>query len=151
MVGTGPVCEAATAQLGEAGATLAEPRLDAECDVLFVAGKAGVLDHTAAEAVQARTIVPAGARPGHGPGAGRAGQADRVVIPDFLATAAPCWPPTARPDGGDPVDRIHAAVTDLADQGTGLWLAAALRAEENLADLDRREAVRPPPGLRPGG
>jgi hypothetical protein len=31
------------------------------------------------------------------------------------------------------VQRVHTAVTDLADQGTGLWLAAAKRAEENLA------------------
>ena len=54
---------AAAAQLAEAGATLADPRLDAPCEVLFVTGKAGVLDHTAAATVQARTVVPLGPVP----------------------------------------------------------------------------------------
>ncbi len=143
VAGTGPVCEAATAQLGEAGATLAEARLDAECDVLFVAGKAGVLDHTAAEAVQARTVVPLAPVPVTARALAVLRKADRVVIPDFLSTAAPLLA-TYAPDGGDPVDRIHAAVTDLADQGTGLWLAAALRAEESLATwTDEKPFGRP--------
>jgi hypothetical protein len=132
VVGTGPVCEAATAQLGEAGATLADARLDAECDVLFVAGKAGVLDHTAAAGVRARTIVPLAPVPVTARALAMLGRADRVVIPDFLSAAAPLLA-TYAPDGGDPLERIHGAVTDLAEQGTGLWLAAALRAEENLA------------------
>ncbi|MDD9371956.1 MAG: hypothetical protein PV358_17685, partial [Acidimicrobiales bacterium] len=57
---------------------------------------------------------------------------DQVVIPDFLATAAPLL---AAYDGagGDPVQRVHTAVTDLAEAGTGLWLAAAKRAEQHLA------------------
>jgi hypothetical protein len=134
VVGTGPVGAAATAQLGEAGATLAEPRLDAECDVLFVAGKAGVLDHTAAEGVQARTIVPLSPVPVTARALAVLRKADRVVIPDFLSTAAPLLATyDGNGDGGDPLQRIHAAVTDLAGEGTGLWLAAALRAEENLA------------------
>jgi Glutamate/Leucine/Phenylalanine/Valine dehydrogenase len=132
VVGTGPVCEAATAQLGEAGAALAEPRLDAECDVLFVAGKAGVLDHTAAEAVRARTIVPLAPVPVTARALAVLRKADQVVIPDFLSTAGPLLA-TYAPEGGDPLERIHGAVTDLAEDGTGLWLAAALRAEENLA------------------
>ncbi|HZA00453.1 MAG TPA: hypothetical protein VE575_16960, partial [Acidimicrobiales bacterium] len=37
VAGTGPVADAATRQLAEAGAALADPRFDAECDVLFVA------------------------------------------------------------------------------------------------------------------
>ena len=44
VVGSGPVVDAAVEQLTKADATLVEPRLDAPCDVLFVAGKAGVLD-----------------------------------------------------------------------------------------------------------
>jgi hypothetical protein len=94
--GDRPVCEAATAQLGEAGATLAEPRLDAECDVLFVAGKAGVLDHTAAEGVQARTIVPLAPVPVTARALAVLRKADRVVIPDFLSTAAPLLATYAR-------------------------------------------------------
>jgi hypothetical protein len=132
VVGAGPVAEAAAAQLTEAGATLAEPRFDAECDVLFVAGRAGSLDHPTAAGVQARTIVPLTPVPVTARALAVLSKADRVVIPDFLATAAPLL---ARHDahGGDPVARIHAAVTDLAERGTGLWLAAAQQAEANLA------------------
>ncbi len=71
------------------------------------------------------------------------GKADQVVIPDFLSTAAPLL---ARHDagGGDPVARIHAAVTDLAEAGTGLWLAAAHQAESNLATwTDEKPFGRP--------
>jgi hypothetical protein len=132
VVGTGPVVDAAVAQLTKADATLVDPRYDAACDVLFVAGKAGVLDHATAGVVQARTIVPLTPVPVTARALAVLGKADRVVIPDFLATAAPLL---AAYDaaGGDPVQRVHTAVTDLADQGTGLWLAAARRAEEHLA------------------
>ena len=143
VVGTGPVAEAAAAQLAEAGATMAEPRFDAACDVLFVAGKAGVLDHATAAAVQARTVVPLTPVPVTARALAVLGRADRVVVPDFLSTAAPLL---ARHDseGGDPVPRIHAAVVDLADRGTGLWLASAQRAEENLATwTDEKPFGRP--------
>ena len=143
VVGTGPVAEAAAAQLAEAGSTVVEPRFDAACDVLFVAGKAGVLDHATAAAVQARTVVPLTPIPVTARALAVLGKADRVVIPDFLSTAAPLL---ARhdPEGGDPVQRIHGAVVDLADRGKGLWLAAAHRAEENLATwTDEKPFGRP--------
>jgi glutamate dehydrogenase/leucine dehydrogenase len=143
VVGAGPVAEAASAQLAEAGATLADARFDAACDVLFVAGKAGVLDHATADAVQARTIVPLTPVPVTARALAVLSRAERVVIPDFLATAAPLLAAHG-PDGGDPVQRIHAAVTDLAGEGTGLWLAAAQRAEANLAAwTDERPFGRP--------
>jgi glutamate dehydrogenase/leucine dehydrogenase len=132
VVGSGPVAEAATSQLTAAGATLADARLDAACDVLFVAGKAGVLDHSAAAAVQARTVVPLSPVPVTARALAVLGRADCVVIPDFLAVAAPLLA-AFDADGGDPVRRIHTAVTDLAGHGTGLWLAAAQAAEANLA------------------
>ncbi|MGH9259933.1 MAG: hypothetical protein ACRD08_08560, partial [Acidimicrobiales bacterium] len=123
---------AATEQLAKADATLAEPRFDAACDVLFVAGKAGVLDHPTAATVQARTVVPLTPVPVTARALAVLTKADRVVIPDFLATAAPLLA-AYDAERGDPVQRIHTAVTDLADRGTGLWLAAAVRAEEHLA------------------
>jgi hypothetical protein len=132
VVGAGPIAEAATEQLAKADATLVEPRFDAACDVLFVAGKAGVLDHHAAATVEARTVVPLTPVAVTARALAVLRKGDRVVIPDFLSTAAPLLA-TYDAAGGDPVPRIHAAVTDLADHGTGLWLAAALRAEENLA------------------
>jgi hypothetical protein len=131
VVGAGPVVDAAVEQLGAAGATLVDARLDAPCDVLFLAGKAGVLDHSAAEAVQARTVVPLTPVPVTARALAVLGRAGRVVVPDFLSTAAPLLA-SYDPDGGDPVQRIHTAVTDLADQGPGLWLAAAKVAEANL-------------------
>jgi hypothetical protein len=132
VVGAGPIAEAAAAQLGKADATLVDPRFDAACDVLFVAGKAGVLDHPTAAAVQARTIVPLTPVPVTARALAVLGRADRVVIPDFLSTAAPLLA-AFDADGGDPVGRVHTSVTDLAEAGTGLWLAAAKRAEEFLA------------------
>jgi glutamate dehydrogenase/leucine dehydrogenase len=132
VVGSGPVADAATAQLTAAGATLADARLDAECDVLFVGGRAGVLDHSAAAAVRARTVVPLSPVPVTARALAVLGRAECVVIPDFLAVAAPLLA-AFDPGGGDPVRRVHSAVTDLAEHGTGLWLAAAHAAEENLA------------------
>jgi hypothetical protein len=132
VVGSGPVAEAATAQLAADGTTVAEPRFDAECDVLFVAGKAGVLDHPTAEGVQATTIVPLTPVPVTARALAVLGRGDRVVIPDFLSIAAPLLA-SHDPDGGDPVQRIRDVTIELADQGTGLWLAAAQRAEAQLA------------------
>ncbi|HEY8525795.1 MAG TPA: hypothetical protein VIL48_12560 [Acidimicrobiales bacterium] len=132
VVGSGPVAEAATAQLGEAGATLAEPRFDAPCDVLFVAGKAGVLDHGTAAGVQASTVVPLTPVPVTARALAVLSAAGRTVIPDFLSTAAPLL---AAHDagGGDPVQRIRDVTIELAEAGTGMWRAAAERAEANLA------------------
>jgi hypothetical protein len=60
------------------------------------------------------------------------GRQERVVVPDFLSIAAPLLA-AHDPDGGDPIQRIHDAAVELADHGTGLWLAAAQRAEARLA------------------
>jgi glutamate dehydrogenase/leucine dehydrogenase len=138
VVGSGPVAEAATGQLTADGATLAEPRFDAECDVLFVAGKAGVLDHPTAEGVKATTIVPLTPVPVTARALAVLGRAGRVVTPDFLSIAAPLLA-EHDPDGGDPVQRIRDVTIELADQGTGLWLAAAQRAETQLATWTREK------------
>lgn len=132
VVGAGPVAEAATAQLTEAGATLVDPRFDSPCDVLFVAGKAGVLDHATAEAVEASLIVPLTPVPVTARALAVLGKAERTVVPDFLSTAAPLLA-AHDADGGDPVQRVCDAALDLADKGTGMWIAAALAAEEKLA------------------
>jgi hypothetical protein len=100
--------------------------------VLFVAGKAGVLDHPTAEAVRATTVVPLSPVPVTARALAVLGKAGRVVIPDFLSTAAPLLA-AHDPEGGDPVQRIRDATIEVAEHGTGLWLAAAQRAEGNLA------------------
>jgi hypothetical protein len=132
VVGAGPVAEAATAQLTEAGSTLADPRFDAPCDVLFVAGKAGVLDHTTAEGVQASIVVPLTSVPVTARALAVLKRAGRTVVPDFLSTAAPLLA-AHDPDGGDPIQRVRDATIALAEAGDGMWLAAALQAEQNLA------------------
>jgi hypothetical protein len=61
-----------------------------------------------------------------------------VVTPDFLSIAAPLLA-EHDPDGGDPVQRIRDVTIELADEGTGLWLAAAQRAETQLASWTREK------------
>ncbi len=132
VVGAGPVVDATADQLREAGATVVDGRFDSECDVLFVAGKAGILDHGTAATVKASLIVPLTPVPVTARALAVLSKADRTVVPDFLSTAAPLLA-AHDPDGGDPVQRIRDAAIALADQGTGMWLAAAKTAEENLA------------------
>jgi len=132
VVGSGPIAEAATGQLGAAGSDIAPARFDADCDVLFVAGKAGVLDHPTAAAVSATTIVPLTPVPVTARALAVLGRKDAVVLPDFVSIAAPLLA-AHDPSGGDPVQRIRDVTIELADQGTGLWLAAAERAEAQLA------------------
>ena len=133
VVGSDPVAVAATEQLQAAGAPLAEGRYDAACDVLFVAGKAGCLDHDTAATVQASLIVPLTPVPVTARALAVLSRSGRTVVPDFLSTAAPLL---AAHDGGnpaDPIQRIRDATIELAGEGPGMWLAAAQRAEEHLA------------------
>lgn len=132
IVGTGPVAEAAATAVAGRGAT-AEPGagMDADCDVLLVAGKAGVLEHDLAATVKARAVVPLTPVPVTARALAVLGRAGTVVVPDFLATAGPLLAAFA-PDGDDLLERVEASVADLAGEGTGLWMAACLRAEEHL-------------------
>lgn len=132
VVGTGPIVDATTAALKEADATLVDGRFDASCDVLFVAGKAGVLDHVTAPTVQAKVIVPLSPVPVTARSLAILGKGEQIVIPDFISTAAPLLAADA-PEVSDPVQRIRDTTIALAEQGPGLWLAAALQAEEFLA------------------
>jgi len=132
IVGTGPVAEAAAAAASGHGAT-AEPgaAMDADCDVLLVAGKVGVLEHDLAATVRARAVVPLTPVPVTARALAVLGRADTVVVPDFLSTAAPLLSAFA-PDGGDPLERVRTSVAEVAGEGTGLWMAACLRAETFL-------------------
>lgn len=129
IVGNGPLTEAAAASVSANGAT-PEPQasFDADCDVLLVAGKAGVLEHDLAATVKARVVVPLTPVPVTARALAVLGRADVIVVPDFLATAAPLLA-AMDPDGGDAAERVSAAVADLVGEGTNLWMAAALRAE----------------------
>ncbi|MFP5254807.1 MAG: hypothetical protein ACLGI8_03045 [Acidimicrobiia bacterium] len=129
IVGSGPVAEAAAAAAAARGAT-AEPDagMDADCDVLLVAGKAGALEHDLAATVKARVVVPLTPVPVTARALAVLGRGGTVVVPDFLSTAAPLLAAFA-PDGGEPLERVETSVAELAGEGTGLWMAACLRAE----------------------
>ncbi|MGQ0433157.1 MAG: hypothetical protein ACT452_12205 [Microthrixaceae bacterium] len=132
IVGNGPITEAAAASSAANGAT-PEPQasFDADCDVLLVAGKAGVLEHDLAATVKAKVVVPLTPAPITARALAVLSRAEVVVVPDFLSTAAPMLA-ALDPDGGDPAERVHASVAELAGEGTNLWMAAALRAEAFL-------------------
>jgi glutamate dehydrogenase/leucine dehydrogenase len=137
IVGNGPVTEAAAASVSANGAT-PEPQasFDADCDVLLVAGKAGVLEHDLAATVKAKLVVPITPVPVTARALAVLSRADVVVVPDFLSTAAPLLA-AMDPDGGDGTARVHAAVAELAGEGTDLWMAACLRAEDHLRTWQR--------------
>jgi glutamate dehydrogenase/leucine dehydrogenase len=132
VVGAGPLTEAAAMAASGKGATV-EPQAEvsADCDVLLVAGKAGVVDHDAAAGVQAGVLVPLTPAPVTARALAVLGRAGVVVVPDFLSTATGLLD-AVDPDGGDPHERISAAVASVAGEGTGAWIAAATRAEEHL-------------------
>lgn len=132
IVGNGPVTEAAAASASANGASpQPQAAFDAACDVLFVAGKAGVLEHDLAATVRARVVVPLTPVPVTARALAVLGRAGIVVVPDFLATAAPLLA-AIDAGGGDAMTRVHDAVAALAGEGTNLWMAAALRGEDHL-------------------
>lgn len=140
--GTGPVAEAARTAVTTAGAELVDGDLDAEAQVLLVAGKTGAIDHDKAESVSAGVVVPLTPVPVTARALAVLGRRETVVVPDFLSTAAPLIA-VERPDA-DPVEAIGTTVAGLASEGTGLWLAAAMAAEAHLATwTDERPFGRP--------
>ncbi len=133
IVGTGPAADAAVASATTNGAEAqAGAGLDAEADALLVAGKAGVLEHDLATTVRAKVVVPLTPAPVTARALAVLGRGGAIVVPDFLATAGPLLAALA-PDAGDPMLRVHDAVAALAGEGTGMWLAAAERAETGLS------------------
>lgn len=133
IVGTGPAAEAAAASATANGATaIAQATFGTDCDALLVAGKAGVLEHGLAATVTARVVVPLTPVPVTARALAVLGRAGIVVVPDFLATAAPLLA-ALDPDGGDVMERVHTTVAELAGEGTNLWMAAVERAEAHLS------------------
>jgi glutamate dehydrogenase/leucine dehydrogenase len=132
IVGTGPVAEAAAMSVSANGA-VATPgaAFNAEADVLLVGGKAGVLDHDIAATVTSKLVVPLSPVPVTARAFAILGRAGTVVVPDFLALAAPVLA-ALDPDGGDPVERVVTTVGELAIEGPELWMAAVRKAEEHL-------------------
>lgn len=132
IVGKGPVTDAARRELDAVGATVVDGGTDAEADVLFLAGKAGVLDHDAAADVGASVVVPLTPVPVTARAHAILSAADRVHVPDFLSIAAPLLHAHAA-HVDDPVDAVRAKVAGFAGEGTGMWMAAVAAAEDYLS------------------
>ena len=90
-----------------------------------------MLEHDLAATVQAKVVVPLTPVPVTARALAVLGRAGVVVVPDFLSTAAPTLT-AVDPDGDEAMLRVHDAVAALADEGTNLWMAAVVKAEEHL-------------------
>ena len=98
IVGGGPITEAAAASVSANGGT-PQPQagFEAECDVLLVAGKAGVLEHDLAATVRAKVVVPLTPVPVTARGAGRArSRRASSSCPTSSPPPRPSWPPSTR-------------------------------------------------------
>ena len=131
LVGAGPALEAAADAVTVAGGSAETGSFDSAADALLVAGKAGVLEHDLAETASAAVVVPVTPVPVTARALAVLGRAGIVVVPDFLSTAAPLLA-ALDAGSGDPLERVRAAVAELASEGTGMWRAAVLRAEAHL-------------------
>jgi hypothetical protein len=132
MIGGGPLAEAAKAAAAAAGATVADGSAP-PADVLFVAGKAGVLDEDTAQTVKAGVVVPLTPVPVTAKAYAVLSRAGVVYIPDFLALAAPLLAAFDHDSGVDPVARVGEAVQAVAGDGVDAWRTAVANAEGFLS------------------
>lgn len=114
------------------GGAVSEGEPDADTEVLFVAGKAGLLDHHVAEGVTARLVVPLTPVPVTAKAYAVLGRAGTTFVPDALALAAPLLA-VADPGGGDPLERVRGVAAAMAAHGVDAWRAMVDRAESFLA------------------
>ena len=129
--GSGLMVEGVSELVVSRGASLVDGGASADCDVLFVAGKAGVIDDDVGGKVQARAVVPLTAAPVTAKAFALLFASGVVYVPDFVSTAAPLL--AAVDADGDPVERVRARAAELAAAGTRMWLTAAEAAEDFLA------------------
>jgi hypothetical protein len=116
------------AKVAEKGGDVVDGGVDTPADVVFVAGPPETVDHHGAAGIQARVLVPLSPAPVTARALAILSKAATVVVPDFVAIAAPLL----AGDGSDPVEQVATSVRELADAGAGLWVAAAERAEAFL-------------------
>ena len=114
------------------GGAIAEGGPDADAEVLFVAGKVGVLDHDGAAGVRAKLVVPLTPVPVTAKAYADLSRAGTVFLPDAVTCAAPLLA-VADPDGGDPVERVAAAAGELAGAGVDAWRKMVEQAEAFIA------------------
>lgn len=133
VVGAGPVADTTRVSVSDHGAEVVDDaQLDTPADVLFVAGKAGLVDHELADTVKAGIVVPLTPLPVTSKAYAAFRRAGIVYVPDFIALAAPLL---AEHDGGggDPVERVQQSMAEVAPEGANAWLLAIGRAEAFLS------------------
>jgi hypothetical protein len=134
VAGSGPVADAARLAATDRGANVVDDTaLEAAADVLFVAGKTGVIDHHAADGVKAQTIVPLTPLPVTAKAYAAFRRAEIVYVPDFIALAAPLLAAFDPASADDPVARVNERMQELAGDGPSAWLRAVERAETFLS------------------
>jgi hypothetical protein len=106
--------------------------ITADADVMFVAGKPGMIDHETASTMNARVIVPLSPVPVTSKAYATFRRAGVLYVPDFVALAAPLLLAFDE-DGGDPVERVRSSVAEIAGEGADAWLVAIGRAEAFLS------------------
>jgi hypothetical protein len=127
----GPVGDALQRALSTSGATqVTAGDASVACDVLFVGGKAGALDHEAAGAVTARVVVPVSTVPVTARAYAVLRKAGHTYVPDFISTAAPLL---ALAGNAEPVATIERVAAELAPAGEAMFMDAVERAESFLA------------------
>ena len=131
LVGSGQLIDAARAVLVDQGAAIVDGDTDAACDVLFVAGKAGAIDHDGAASVRAKIVAPLTPLAVTAKAYAALRRADITYVPDFVALAAPLLA-ALDADNGDAVTRVRELAAALASEGPGAWLAACGLAEAFL-------------------
>jgi glutamate dehydrogenase/leucine dehydrogenase len=132
FVGSGPLVDAARAALVGQGAAVVDGEADAACQALFVAGKAGAIDHVAAAGVQAKVVVPLTPLAVTAKAYAVLRRAETTYVPDFVALAAPLLD-ALDADHGDGITRVRELAGALAPEGPGAWLAACGLAEAFLS------------------
>jgi hypothetical protein len=134
VVGAGPVADTARVSASDKGATVTDDAgVDASADVLFIAGKTGVIDHEAAESIKAKVVVPLSPLPVTAKAYAAFRRAEIVYVPDFIALAAPLLGAFDPQAAADPVERIRELMQHIAAEGPNAWLVAIGLAEAFLS------------------
>ena len=115
------------------GGEISEGDAAAGAEVLFVGGKAGVVDHEAAAAITSKLVVPLTPVPVTAKGFAVLCRAGTVLLPDAVSCAAPLLA-VADPGGADPLERVAAVAGELGGSGVDAWRVMVDRAEAFLAE-----------------
>jgi hypothetical protein len=99
---------------------------------MFVAGKAGMIDHEIAATMKAGVVIPLTPAAVTSKAYAVFRQSGITYVPDFVSIAAPLLLKFDE-DGGDPVERVRASVKEIANEGANAWLVAVGRAEAFLS------------------